>query len=100
MIFFQPTITTTKLESDYPLLYTILQKVSEECEINSAMMLLYLKKKKCGNSMFHLNVDITKYAYEHQSYDLNKFLRVLNRYLLDETEFIIFQLVLINICRK
>ena len=45
-IFSRPTITTTKLESDYPLLYTILRKVSEEFEINSAAMLLYLKEKK------------------------------------------------------
>ncbi len=66
-------IDSTKLSSDYPSLYSILQKVSEEFEIHPADMLNYLKEKKYGNNYFHLNVDITRYANEHTNYDLDQF---------------------------
>ena len=55
-------------------LYSILQQVSEEFEIDPADRLNYLKEeKKYGNNSFHLNVDITRYVSEHTNYDFNQF---------------------------
>jgi hypothetical protein len=99
-IFSRSKIDGKKLSSDYPLLYAILQKVSEEFEIDPANMLNYLKEKKYGNNFFNLNADIARYANEHTNYDLNQFLKKLNMHSLDEKEYILLQPVFTNICRK
>ncbi|CAF4981254.1 unnamed protein product, partial [Rotaria sp. Silwood1] len=76
-----------KLLSEYPLLYSILQKVSKEFEIDPVHMLNYLKEKKDPNKSFHVNADLKKYVYEHTNYDLKQFLETKEMYPLDEQDY-------------
>ncbi|CAF1430602.1 unnamed protein product [Rotaria sordida] len=90
-IYSKRKIDSKKLLSDYPLLYSILQKVSEEFEIDPVHMLNYLKQEKDLNKYFHLDVDLTKYAYEHTNYDLKQFLENKKMHSLDEEEYVLLQ---------
>ncbi|CAF1161594.1 unnamed protein product [Rotaria sp. Silwood1] len=76
-----------KLLSEYPLLYSILQKVSKEFEIDPVHMLNYLKEKKDPNKSSHVNAELKKYVYEHTNYDLKQFLETKEMYPLDEEDY-------------
>ncbi|CAF2928523.1 unnamed protein product [Rotaria sp. Silwood2] len=98
-IYLKRETDSKKLSSEYPLLYSILQKVSKEFEIDPVHMLYYLKEKKDSNKSFHLNADLAKYVYEHTNYDLKQFLETKKMYPLDEEEYVLLQPVFINSCR-
>ncbi|CAF1466169.1 unnamed protein product [Adineta ricciae] len=98
-IFSTLTVGIPHISSNHPTLYMILQKVSREFEIDPVQMLNYLKEKKFTNRIFHLNIDLRKYAVEHSVYDLKEFLEQLNMHPLDEDEQVLLQPLFRIICQ-
>ena len=90
-IFSKLKIDTTKLLSDDPKLYLVLQKVFEEFDIIRFTCYIISKKKKTTNKVFHRNVDLRKYAVERTNYDLKEFLEILNMHPIKQEEQVLLQ---------
>ncbi len=98
-IFLKLKIDIIKLSSDYPELYSVLQKVSQEFDIDPVNMLHYLKEKKNTHKVFHRNADLRKYAVGRTNYDLKEFLEMFNMHPINQEEHVLLQPVFCKICQ-